>query len=781
MRKSFILTLLLGLLAFGLPTLANKPPMITLNGHVKAKGEPLPFASVQIKSTSIGTASDAHGDYRLEVPEGTHQLRIQALGYKPAEITLDAAVLAAGRLVVELEEDALRLEQVVVTADRDARSRKGSSVIVNALSNDLLTSLQSTSLSEGLAYCPGLRMENTCGNCGSNQLRMNGLDGPYSQVLINGRAVFSGLASVYGLELLPANMIDRVEVVRGGGSALYGSNAIAGTVNVITREPVSNRYELQMQTAMVGVGGDAQPDHTLQFNTTLASENSKHGLALYGFHRQRSPYDANDDGFSELSQIDNTTMGMHYSVKPGYKSKITADFFHISEQRRGGDAFDQPLHESQIAEATEHLINSANLAWHWFTAPDQELSVYAAGQSVNRDSYYGASRALDAYGRTSDFSYSAGSQYKILQGSNNLIFGAEVNGGRLEDAKLGYRNFVYDAAAEEVVEEVVPGTAVSDQLSTVGGLFAQWERRMGNFSLSAGLRGDYYSIRDELSGSDLSNGVLSPRLNLLYGLNNDVQARISYAKGYRAPQVFDEDLHIETSQARQVVHLNDPDLEQETSHSYMASLSYQLQQGSSSLELLAEFFYTDLQNPFANEIGAPDANGRVAYTRVNEEEGAKVQGVNLEATWLPSAKWRLNGSFTLQQSTYGAAQDFDEKRFLRTPDHYGYAAIQWKPMEQLTLNTNATYTGSMLVPYFGPLASEDGALRSSEDFFDWSLNLKYHIRTRVGNFHIFAGIKNILNSYQSDFDRGGERDPGYIYGPTAPRTVQVGLKINNFL
>ena len=149
MQKHFILTLLLGLLAFGLPTLANKPPMITLNGSVKAKGEPLPFASVQIKSTSIGTASDANGDYKLEVPEGTHQLRIQALGYKPAEITLDAAVLAAGRLVVELEEDALRLEQVVVTADRDARSRKGFSVIVNALSNDLLTSLQSTSLSEG--------------------------------------------------------------------------------------------------------------------------------------------------------------------------------------------------------------------------------------------------------------------------------------------------------------------------------------------------------------------------------------------------------------------------------------------------------------------------------------------------------------------------------------------------------------------------------------------------------------------------------------------------------
>src|SRR5690554_7037957 len=101
----------------------------------------------------------------------------------------------------------------------------------------------------------------------------------------------------------------------------------------------------------------------------------------------------------------------------------------------------------------------------------------------------------------------------------------------------------------------------------------------------------------------------------------------------------------------------------------MASLSYQLQQGSSSLELLAEFFYTDLQNPFANEIGAPDANGRVAYTRVNEEEGAKVQGVNLEATWLPSAKWRLNGSFTLQQSTYGAARSEEHTSELQSRPH----------------------------------------------------------------------------------------------------------------
>jgi outer membrane receptor for ferrienterochelin and colicins len=88
-------------------------------------------------------------------------------------------------------------------------------------------------LSEGLSFSPGLRIENDCQNCGFSQVRMNGMEGPYSQILINSHPIFSGLAGVYGLELIPTNMIERIEVVRGGGSALYGSNAIAGTINII--------------------------------------------------------------------------------------------------------------------------------------------------------------------------------------------------------------------------------------------------------------------------------------------------------------------------------------------------------------------------------------------------------------------------------------------------------------------------------------------------------------------------------------------------------------------
>lgn len=757
-----------------------KPPLFTINGQVCSKGIPLPYAAIQIKSSSIGTSSAADGSFKLDVPPGEYQLRVQALGYKPLEVSVNSS---SKDILLNLEEDALLLEQIVVTADRNAHKRTESSVIVNTLDANLLARLQSNSLSEGLAFCPGLRIENNCGNCGSNQLRMNGLDGPYSQILINGRPLFSGLASVYGLELMPANMIDRVEVVRGGGSALYGSNAIAGTVNVITREPINNQYKVQLQSSMVGVGNNAQPENTFQFNTTLTSEDRKQGLAVYGFQRNRSPYDANEDGFSELAKIRNTTVGLHYNLKPSLKSKITADYFHINEMRRGGDSFHLPMHETLITEATDHRINSINLGYHLFTKPDQELSFHLAGQTVDRDSYYGASRALDAYGTTNDLTYSAGSQYKIISSVNTVVMGAEINGGELKDKKLGYRTYEVNTSTQEVEAIIHYNREVANQNNTVGGLFGQWERRMGLFSLSAGLRMDYYSIENKMAlKPKLSNTVLSPRLNILYGLNRNFQARASYSKGYRAPQVFDEDLHVETSEARQVIHLNDSDLKQETSNSYMASFSYQLEGSSNNLELLAEFFYTDLQNPFANEIGLPDADGVVTYTRVNETEGAVVKGVNLEATFIPSSKWRMNGSYTFQNSKYGAPQDFNEKHFLRTPDQYGYFMLEWKPTPRISLNTNSVYTGKMLVPYFGPTLDipEEGELRQSKGFFDWSFKADYTFKTKIGNFQLSAGVKNILNSYQNDFDKGGDRDPGYVYGPKSPRTVHVGIKINDF-
>ncbi|MCK5694111.1 MAG: TonB-dependent receptor, partial [Bacteroidales bacterium] len=253
-----------------------------------------------------------------------------------------------------------------------------------------------------------------------------------------------------------------------------------------------------------------------------------------------------------------------------------------------------------------------------------------------------------------------------------------------------------------------------------------------------------------------------------------------YSQGYRAPQIFDEDLHIETSGSRQVLHQNDPDLKQETSHSIMASMDFNRQIGRVYTGLLVEAFYTRLVDAFANEIGEADADGTVIYTRVNSEGGARVQGVNMEFKLRPSRDFALTSGFTLQSSKFEEPQDFNEVHFFRAPDSYGFLAVDWDFARNFCLSGTANYTGKMLVPYFGT-ENPEGELRTSDDFLDMGLKLSYTIKLNGASVEFSGGIKNILNSYQNDFDTGIHRDPAYVYGPLTPRTVFVGIRFGNLL
>jgi len=207
-------------------------------GHVKCCGEHIPFANVYLKNTTIGTTTDATGHFQLiNMPEGTHTVCVRTMCYKLKEEIITLKAGETREIKFELEEDALGLEEVVITGDRNEKNRKESSVIVNTLTPKLFTTTQAVSLSDGLNFSPGLRMESNCQNCGFSQVRMNGMEGPYSQILINSRPIFSGLAGVYGLELIPSNMIERIEVVRGGGlqDIITASPVLALRVQVILR------------------------------------------------------------------------------------------------------------------------------------------------------------------------------------------------------------------------------------------------------------------------------------------------------------------------------------------------------------------------------------------------------------------------------------------------------------------------------------------------------------------------------------------------------------------
>lgn len=750
-----------------------------LFGDVRSEGEHIPFATILIKGTTVGTAADATGHYKLVgAPEGTQEVIVSAVGYEPREYEVKLKIGKPITLIAELDPDQIGLEQVVITADRSEKSRREASTIVSTISPRLLESTQSITLSEGLNFTPGLRMENNCQNCGFTQVRMNGLEGPYSQILINSRPVFSGLAGVYGLELIPANMIDRVEVVRGGGSALFGSNAIAGTINLITKEPVQDTYSINSSLGLIGA--DATPDFNLSMNGSIVSDDFRSGMSFYGFKRERDPYDANDDGYSEMSKISNSTFGASFFQRLGMRSKINLDYFFINESRRGGNDFDLPNHEADISEAVDHQINSANLTFDHFMRDHDKLSFFAAAQWVERGSYYGAEQDLSAYGKTDDLAYSIGSQYhrdieKLLFAPSELVMGLEMTSDALTDKKLGYLDL-------ENMEHVETTTIADQEVNTVG-FFAQNEWVNDKWRFSLGFRVEHYAISDKAGSSgDIDGDVFSPRASLLYNLTDKIQLRSSFAKGYRAPQIFDEDLHIETSGARRVTHENDPNLKQENSHSATFSIDISQDFGRWQTQFLAEGFYTVLENPFTNEYGTPNEQGEVVYTRINAEDGAKVQGVNLELNASPGARWMFQSGLTFQKSEYDSPQEFNERRFFRTPDSYGYLSMSYSPVASFKASVTGNYTGKMLIPYFGNTLDkpEDGQLNEVDSFFDLGMKVSQNIELSNDlQLQLYAGVKNLFDAYQDDFDHGIDRDPGYIYGPLSPRTIYFGLKIGN--
>ncbi len=770
------------------PIQSQKRTDANIVGHVVSNNEHVPFATIIIKGTTYGVNTDETGHYMfVNLPVGTHIIKAQAIGFKPLEkeITIQSGETKEVNFI--LEEDILDLEEVVITADRSEIKRTESVNIVNTLSPKLFSSVQSVALIEGLTFSPGLRIENNCQNCGFSQVRMNGMEGPYSQILINSRPIFSGLAGVYGLELIPTNMIEKIEVVRGGGSALYGSNAIAGVINIILKESISNSYEAGYSTSLVGAGisgtGGIAPDNSINLNTSLISNDNKTGISLYGFSRDRKMFDANNDDYSEIAPMTNLTVGTRFFHRFGLRSKIAIDFFNIKEQRNGGNRQKYPLHERDVAEAVKHDIKTGAVTYEQYFRDYDLLTVFASTQHLIRDSYYGANRSLKDYGISKDLTYNTGIQYKTFLGNSSLIAGVENTGGFLTDEKLGYPDYNNATIVNDTIISVPhsDNTLISDQSSVTTGAFLQYDLKIDRFKLGLGGRLDHYKIIDNAKNTEAKKGnVFSPRISLMYKLFPSLQAHLSYSQGYRAPQIFDEDLHIETSGSRQVINVNDPDLKHETSHSIMTSLDFNKLIGTVSTGLLIEGFYTRLNDPFFNEIGVPDEEGKVIYTRKNAEDGAVVKGVNIELKAKPLREFSFTSGFTIQSSKYDIEQEFDTRNFFRTPSDYGYFNLDWDCVKNICLSVTGTYTGKMLVPYFGPLTDPDtGELRKSDPFFDLGSKIQYNIKLNGATLQVFSGIKNIFNSFQSDFDSGIERDPSYMYGPMSPRTIYFGIKIGN--
>ena len=351
---------------------------------------PLSHASVLVIGTVITTTTDAEGHYSLRnLPLGKVKIEVRSAGYRALRKEVPTEKNYTHEMNFELEPDEIALDEVVVSANRSLTLRRESPVIVNVLDTKLFESTHSTTLAQGLNFQPGVRTEDNCTNCGFSQVRINGLDGHYSQILVDSRPVFTALQGVYGLEQIPANMVERVEIVRGGGSALFGASAIGGTINIITKEPSENSAELA-HTITGATNGSTSLDNNTTGNVSVVTTNGRAGFYLYGQSRHRSAYDRDDDGYTDLPTLDNKTLGLSSFLRLTDYSKLTLKFHGLKEFRRGGNNLFLPPHEANIAEQIEHTINGGGLSYDLFNPNGKgHFSAYVSFQNVDRKSYYG--------------------------------------------------------------------------------------------------------------------------------------------------------------------------------------------------------------------------------------------------------------------------------------------------------------------------------------------------------------------------------------------------------
>lgn len=736
-----------------------------LFGHVvdRETHEHIAYATVAVMGTAFGSTTDASGHYFLKnLPEGELTLEVRALGYAAQQRTVTLKKGQTVELNFEVIQSGISMDEVVVSASRTASLRREAPALVSVLDAGLFEKANAACLAQGLAFQPGVRVEDDCQNCGFTQVRINGLDGHYSQVLVDSHPVFSALTGVYGLEQIPANMIERVEVLRGGGSALYGSSAIGGTINVITREPARN--SAQLSHTLTSIGGSSSYDNNTMLNASLVTESGRAGLCVFGQNRHRSGYDHDGDGFTEVPVINSQSAGMRSFFRTGAYSRITAQYHHINEYRRGGDRLDQPPHQAMVAEQVDHSIDGGSISFDISSADRRNrFNAYASFQNTARKSYYGSKQDPDAYGTTHDITVAAGVQYihafrKLLFMPSELTFGSEYSYDDLSDRSIGY-------------------DIHTDQTVHIVGAYLQNEWKTKKWSLLIGGRLDKHNLVD--------HAIFSPRANVRFNPSEEVNLRVSYAGGYRAPQAFDEDMHIAVVGGERVrIRLADG-LTEERSHSVSLSADLYHTFGKVQTNLLVEGFYTLLDDVFALRDVEDTADGGKIKERYNGS-GATVRGFNVEGRAVFSRWFELQAGVTLQQSRYKEPEQWSDdaevppvRRMFRTPDIYGYFTAALNPFRNFTADLTGTCTGSMLVQHMaGSGVAQDVAV-TTPSFFDMNLRLSYDVRVyKEVTMQLYGGVQNLFDAFQKDFDKGADRDSGYIYGPSLPRSWFVGAKFS---
>jgi outer membrane receptor for ferrienterochelin and colicins len=681
------------------------------------------------------------------------------------------------------------LDALVVTGSQFLEPLKETPVRTEVYGEDFIRRSGSRNLAELVEASPGVRIDNTCSNCSAQAIQMLGLPQQYIGILQDGMPNFSGLAGVYGIEQIPAGLIGSVEVVKGGGSVLYGPNAVAGVINLLPRDPVQTGSQARFRVGGFTEGDDfgKGPNYSAFLLQDYVSEDERLKMSLYYNLDHVAPVDMNRDGFTDISNRLLHAGGVRVAWKPSADHTLSFDYFISDEERRGGDAgaaFDAPPTSNIIAEEIFSMRQVATLKWDAFFNESWSSTLAYSYSRTERDSYYGGLAAFNApAGLVGGVPFwapgSSTGQLGFGDTTDDLHF---LNALAFFEPVAEHR-FTFGAQYrhEAIVDNYLAANRQIDDWFSDLGLLAQHR-----YTVSEALKFEYGARLD--FHSNVEDPIFSPRASALWTVNDDFRIRGAFSTGFRAPEIFDEDLHIAAAGNEVAVTTNDPTLEEEYSMTFSISPEWQI---TDRWRLEGSVFHTSLQDTLVVEpLTDPNPGDNVLpFLRTNGEDSS-ILGAELNLGYFED-DWNVQFSWVQQRLEFENPQDIlgvsgdpidnlvQSGSYVRVPESLGQLRFTHEGSWFDTF-VNCKLTGPMDVPRINTDPASGDVTSNELVRSPWFFNVDVGLRRSFElsgdqTLVVDLGVRNLLNDFQEDLQTGAFRDATYIYGPAFPRTIYAGL------
>lgn len=792
-----------------------------LFGDVKSKetGEHLPGAIIRVKGATLVTQCDKSGHFKMpDLPVGKQTIVASLVGYKSQEIVVTMERNKGTAVYFQLEEDAFDLGQVVVTGTHTAHFIKDVPIRTEVITSQAMKKKNAQSLLEALEGIPGIRAEQQCQSCNFSMVRMQGLGAEHTQILVDGAPVYSGLAGVYGLQQIGTNDVDRLEIVKGAGSALYGSSAVAGAINIVSKEP----------TFEPSVNADVQFGNWgyKNYNASGSMRNSKIGLNVF---LQRTEMDAVDetqdgatrsevkhkDGISDRvsEQLTNLGFNLYFFDPFTTGDKLILRGKAMDEQRYGGTMTDD-LYLNPFSEGTENIKTnrlSADLQYKLPVGARSEFNLSAAyvyhRRNATNDTFlssYKDSHRTDPddpdTGQSPDVeimrpymasenSFTPSLTFTTALGNHQLLAGVQGYFTKLRETGM------YCIDDSESAYYGTAYTSVGKKHANEYGLFVQdeWEV-LPRLTLVPGVRLDIHDSGEEYTSSErvfdgtfpktsFSKTTVNPRLAVKYDVSPALVLRANFGTGFRAPYGFSEDLHLCSGSPRV---WKSSGLKGERSVSYNLSADYY----GSNYQFSVNVFRTDLKDKIQFETASQDVQ-KLGYTYqwVNVDD-AYVQGVELGAkanllkNLAAGLSWTFNQGkfkheradwadpFTEENTAHPSRLQYakDSKYISRFPSMTGDLNLDYTP-GTWTFSVTGSFQGSMYIDYNSEDNGANSKIKKTSPFMLFNCRVAKHMGNMIT---LYAGGKNIFSYIQ---DEKHTDDAAFMYAPVYGATWYAGVSV----